>query len=207
MEAQVGRDSSAKAFMRELRKVIEKSDVIIQVLDARDPEGTRSRWVEDQVRKHEADGKKLLAVINKIGGSYRILCFGGELTLSERPSAAVQLRSLDKVSASFFRYHAIQIIHPVTTPSSVSELCPSRIIVLFLFPASPYNRLVSRGSRPTPPPKTIRSLNTSFVPHRRRSRLSQRRQIFTDKLAQEEPSMCSRCHAREDESNAGGGPR
>lgn len=60
------RDSSAKAFMRELRKVIERSDVIIQVLDARDPEGTRSKWVEDEVRKRDAQGKKLLAVVNKI---------------------------------------------------------------------------------------------------------------------------------------------
>ena len=61
------RDSSSKAFMRELRKVIERSDVIIQVLDARDPEGTRSRWVEDEVRKRDMEGKKLLAVMNKIG--------------------------------------------------------------------------------------------------------------------------------------------
>lgn len=61
------RDSSAKAFMRELRKVIERSDVIIQVLDARDPEGTRSRWVEEEVRRHDAQGKKLLGVVNKIG--------------------------------------------------------------------------------------------------------------------------------------------
>lgn len=53
--------------MRELRKVIERSDVIIQVLDSRDPEGTRSRWVEDEVRKRDLDGKKLLAVMNKIG--------------------------------------------------------------------------------------------------------------------------------------------
>lgn len=60
------RDSSAKAFMRELRKVIERADVIIQVLDARDPEGTRSRWVEDEVRKRDASGKRLLAVVNKI---------------------------------------------------------------------------------------------------------------------------------------------
>ena len=60
------RDSSAKAFMRELRKVIERSDVIIQVLDARDPEGTRSKWVEEEVRKRDAQGKKLLAVVNKI---------------------------------------------------------------------------------------------------------------------------------------------
>jgi nuclear GTP-binding protein len=41
--------------------------VIIQVLDSRDPEGTRSRWVEDEVRKRDLDGKKLLAVMNKIG--------------------------------------------------------------------------------------------------------------------------------------------
>jgi nuclear GTP-binding protein len=65
----ITRDSSAKAFMRELRKVIERSDVIIQVLDARDPEGTRSRWVEEEVRKSEGQGKKLLAVMNKIGAS------------------------------------------------------------------------------------------------------------------------------------------
>ncbi|BEI82089.1 hypothetical protein CcaverHIS002_0212490 [Cutaneotrichosporon cavernicola] len=60
------RDSSAKAFMRELRKVIERADVIIQVLDARDPEGTRSKWVEEEVRKRDSKGKKLIFVINKI---------------------------------------------------------------------------------------------------------------------------------------------
>ena len=52
--------------MRELRKIIERSDVIIQVLDARDPEGTRSRWIEEEVRKRDLQGKKLLAVVNKI---------------------------------------------------------------------------------------------------------------------------------------------
>lgn len=41
--------------------------MIIQVLDARDPEGTRSRWVEDEVRKRDMQGKKLLGVLNKIG--------------------------------------------------------------------------------------------------------------------------------------------
>ena len=65
------KDSSSKAFMRELRKVIEQSDVIIQVLDARDPEGTRSRWVEDEVRKGEGRGKELLAVVNKIGKAFK----------------------------------------------------------------------------------------------------------------------------------------
>jgi nuclear GTP-binding protein len=61
------RDSSARAFTRELKKVIERSDVILQVLDARDPEGTRSRWVEEEVRKKEGEGKRLIGVVNKIG--------------------------------------------------------------------------------------------------------------------------------------------
>lgn len=59
--------------MRELRKVVERSDVIIQVLDARDPEGTRSRWVEEEVRKRESQGKKLLGVVNKIGQGSRLV--------------------------------------------------------------------------------------------------------------------------------------
>ena len=41
--------------------------MIIQVLDARDPQGTRSKWVEDEVRKREADGKRLIGIVNKIG--------------------------------------------------------------------------------------------------------------------------------------------
>ncbi|KAI5449442.1 nuclear GTP-binding protein nug1 [Naganishia albida] len=60
------RDSSVRAFARELKKVIDRSDVVIQVLDARDPQGTRSRWVEDEVRKREADGKRLIGIVNKI---------------------------------------------------------------------------------------------------------------------------------------------
>jgi nuclear GTP-binding protein len=63
------RDSSVRAFARELKKVIDRADVIIQVLDARDPEGTRSKWVEDEVRKREADGKRLIGIVNKIGKS------------------------------------------------------------------------------------------------------------------------------------------
>lgn len=61
------KDSSAKAFMSHLRRVIDQSDVIIQVLDARDPLGGRSRYVEDEVRRREGEGKRLIAVVNKIG--------------------------------------------------------------------------------------------------------------------------------------------
>ena len=54
---------SKKAYGKELRKVIEASDVIIEVLDARDPEGCRSKELELQV---QSLGKRLLLVVNKI---------------------------------------------------------------------------------------------------------------------------------------------
>ncbi|KAG8743700.1 hypothetical protein FRC10_011573 [Ceratobasidium sp. 414] len=56
-------DPSLKAYMREFHKVVELSDVIIQVLDARDPLGCRSPSVEDEVRRSE---KRLVCVLNKI---------------------------------------------------------------------------------------------------------------------------------------------
>ena len=37
---------SRKAYYRELKKVIEASDVIIEVLDSRDPEGCRNKEIE-----------------------------------------------------------------------------------------------------------------------------------------------------------------
>ena len=54
---------SRKAYYRELKKVVEASDVLIEVLDARDPEGCRNREIEQQA---VAAGKKVLLVINKM---------------------------------------------------------------------------------------------------------------------------------------------
>lgn len=45
-------------------QVIDSSDVVIHVLDARDPEGTRCRSVEKYI-KEEAPHKHLLFVLNK----------------------------------------------------------------------------------------------------------------------------------------------
>lgn len=57
-------------YVRTLHKVIDQSDIIILVLDARDPEGCRSRLVEEEVRRRESEGKKLVFVLNKIGAQY-----------------------------------------------------------------------------------------------------------------------------------------
>ena len=49
---------------RELYKVLDCSDVVVEVLDAREPMGTRSRHVEDHLRK-DARHKHLIFVLNK----------------------------------------------------------------------------------------------------------------------------------------------
>lgn len=55
---------TSKRIWGELFKVIDSSDVLIHVLDARDPEGTRCRSVEAYL-KNEAPHKHLIFVLNK----------------------------------------------------------------------------------------------------------------------------------------------
>ncbi|XP_065062215.1 uncharacterized protein LOC135689042 [Rhopilema esculentum] len=54
----------SKRIWNELFKVIDSSDVVIQVLDARDPMGTRSRHIENYM-KNDKPHKHLIFVLNK----------------------------------------------------------------------------------------------------------------------------------------------
>jgi nuclear GTP-binding protein len=90
------KEQMRRHYIRTLHKVIDESDIIILVLDARDPEGCRSRLVEEEVRRREMEGKKLVFVLNKIG-KYRdgsSCCRGSEASFRrldpalERPSVA-----------------------------------------------------------------------------------------------------------------------
>lgn len=57
-------DSSRKAFYKELLKVIEAADIVLEVLDARDPEGTRSEELERKILSY--GNKRIILVLNKI---------------------------------------------------------------------------------------------------------------------------------------------
>ncbi|KAI1725843.1 50S ribosome-binding GTPase domain-containing protein [Ditylenchus destructor] len=52
-----------KAFAREVRKTVEMADVIIEVLDCRDPLGSRSRSIEEMAIRN---GKRVVLLLNKI---------------------------------------------------------------------------------------------------------------------------------------------
>ena len=54
----------SRRIYSELHKVIDSSDVLCQILDARDPEGTRSSYVENFI-KHNCNHKHIVIVLNK----------------------------------------------------------------------------------------------------------------------------------------------
>lgn len=57
-------EKSRKAYDKIFKTVVDASDVILYVLDARDPEGTRSRKVEEAVL--QSQGKRLILILNKV---------------------------------------------------------------------------------------------------------------------------------------------
>ncbi|KAL2212135.1 hypothetical protein CC79DRAFT_1329438 [Sarocladium strictum] len=65
-QVSVGQASSRKTYDKVFKSVIEQADVVLYVLDARDPEGTRSRDVERSIMAAAAGGKRLILVVNKI---------------------------------------------------------------------------------------------------------------------------------------------
>jgi len=57
--------SKKRAYMKELRKVVDMADVVLLVLDARDPLGSRAPQAEKMVMENARD-KRLVIVLNKI---------------------------------------------------------------------------------------------------------------------------------------------
>ncbi|KAG8346005.1 putative Ferrous iron transport protein putative binding GTPase [Trypanosoma vivax] len=61
-----GVDRTLRRFYKEFRKVVEASDVLLQVVDARDPLGCRLHRLEQSIRSQFGDDKKkIVIVLNK----------------------------------------------------------------------------------------------------------------------------------------------
>jgi len=59
-------ETSRRAFDKVFKTVTSAADVMLYVLDARDPEGTRSKEVERQIMAAEGGSKRLILILNKI---------------------------------------------------------------------------------------------------------------------------------------------
>lgn len=60
------KESSRRAFDKVFKNVTEAADVVLYVLDARDPEGTRSKEVEREIMTAQGGEKRLILILNKI---------------------------------------------------------------------------------------------------------------------------------------------
>uniref|UniRef100_A0A8D0L3J2 Nucleolar GTP-binding protein 2 n=1 Tax=Sphenodon punctatus TaxID=8508 RepID=A0A8D0L3J2_SPHPU len=111
-QEEIYKKGQSKRIWGELYKVMDSSDVIVQVLDARDPIGTRSPHVESYLKK-EKPWKHLIFVLNKcdlvptwatkrwvavLSQEYPTLAFHASLTNSFGKGAFIQLlRQFGKV--------------------------------------------------------------------------------------------------------------
>lgn len=57
---------SRRAFQKVFKSVLSSSDIVLYVLDARDPNGTRSRDLEREITAADAGSKRLILILNKI---------------------------------------------------------------------------------------------------------------------------------------------
>uniref|UniRef100_A0A8C1YY39 Nucleolar GTP-binding protein 2 n=1 Tax=Cyprinus carpio TaxID=7962 RepID=A0A8C1YY39_CYPCA len=102
---EIFKKGQSKRIWGELYKVIDSSDVVIQVLDARDPIGTRSQSIESYLKK-EKSWKHLIFVLNKcdliptwvtkrwvavLSQEYPTLAFHASLTNSFGKGSLIQL--------------------------------------------------------------------------------------------------------------------
>lgn len=62
----VSTDNSRRAFDKVFKQVAEAADVVLYVLDARDPDGTRSKEVEREIMAADGGSKRLILILNKI---------------------------------------------------------------------------------------------------------------------------------------------
>ena len=59
-------DTSLRAYSKISKTVLQNSDIILYVLDARDPDGSRSREIEREIASADDGSKRVILILNKI---------------------------------------------------------------------------------------------------------------------------------------------
>ena len=110
----------SKRIWNELYKVIDSSDVVLHVLDARDPPGTRCRSVEKYI-KEEAPHKHLVFVLNKcdLVPTAVAVSLSPPLTSLLQAVATIVLQSSVKTSFSMSVHQSVKV-RSVTTLANQS---------------------------------------------------------------------------------------
>ncbi|KAE8348395.1 P-loop containing nucleoside triphosphate hydrolase protein [Aspergillus coremiiformis] len=60
------KESSRRQFDKVFKQVVDTADVVLYVLDARDPQGTRSKEVEREIMAAAGGNKRMILILNKI---------------------------------------------------------------------------------------------------------------------------------------------
>ena len=90
-------ESSRRAFDKIFKKVVDEADVVLEVLDARNPQGTRSQEVERQITSDQYGSKRLIIILNKID-FVPLPVLKGWLTYLRRFFPTIPLRASSPVS-------------------------------------------------------------------------------------------------------------
>jgi nuclear GTP-binding protein len=93
----------SKRIWNELYKVIDSSDVVIHVLDGRDPEGTRCRSVERYIRE-EAPHKHLVFVLNKTDLVPTTIAVSAPFFSGSDPFPSLSQGSFLRLNANFLQW-------------------------------------------------------------------------------------------------------
>ncbi|EGC30562.1 hypothetical protein DICPUDRAFT_41316 [Dictyostelium purpureum] len=134
---------TSKRIWGELYKVIDSSDVLVQVLDARDPMGTRSRHLEQQLKKNNRH-KHLIFVLNKcdlvptwatarwvkvLSKEYPTLAFHASITNPFGKGSLIQLlRQFSKLHSDKKQIAVGFIGYPNVGKSSIINTLKSKVV-------------------------------------------------------------------------------
>lgn len=110
---------TSKRIFNELYKVLDSSDVVIHVLDARDPLGTRCRSVE-QYLKEEAPHKHLVFVLNKCDLVPTSVAVGCHNLFSYSASSVQFLRAREFKGCSIIKSRLLPAFHCVFSMEELS---------------------------------------------------------------------------------------